>query len=282
MAEATKPRRQGKEKERPRTAPLPGADFPAGGSGEGGLECGVWLRFSCLLLAGLLLASCAGVAPGNDSGFNARVLAAMRTMPAGGGYDGSDATKNLLPQACGRSGEAIRVDPRRARPSFCSGATYLVLLKALGTGPEVLLPVIDHRDGHGVFGRWNANGPGCAKLVADLGAGRNFTSWDEARPGDFLKIWWTDAIGGREQGHHVVYLGHDRESVRFWSSNQPGGYGVKSVPWSQCRRILFTRITRPERFSAAGRLPAADPWLAAMLREDFGWQEVIAKCRVDR
>jgi hypothetical protein len=201
-------------------------------------------------------------------------------MPRGGGYDGSDATKNLLPGACALENGRVRVDAGRARPSFCSGATYLVLLEALDAGSRELLPVIDHQDGHGVFGRWNANGPGCAKLVADLGAGRNFTSWDAARPGDFLKIWWTDAIGGRERGHHVVYLGHDAESVRFWSSNQPGGYGTRTVPRSDCRRVLFTRITRPERFTAAKRLPAVDPWLASMLRDDFRWKDVVAKCRV--
>jgi hypothetical protein len=155
-----------------------------------------------------------------------------------------------------------------------------VLLKALGSGTEAMLPVMDHRDGHGVFGRWNANGPGAAKLVADLGAGVNFTSWDEARPGDFLKIWWTEAIGGRERGHLVVYLGHDAETVRFWSSNQPGGYGVKQVPRSSCRRVLFTRISRPERFRGAGALAGRDEWLERMLRDDFRWDEVVAKCRV--
>lgn len=228
----------------------------------------------------MLVSGCANSTAGQATDFNAKVLAAVRTMPKGGGYDGSDATKNLLPKACELSGGVIEVQADRARPSFCSGATYLVLLKALGRGPEELLPVVDHQDGHGVFGRWNANGPGSAKLVADLRAGRNFTSWDEARPGDFLKIWWTDRIGGRERGHLVVYLGHDAEKVRFWSSNQPGGYGTKSVPRSDCRRVLFTRITHPERFASAGKLPAVDPWLARMLRDDFSWAEVAAKCRV--
>lgn len=217
----------------------------------------------------------------NESpGFNAKVLATVRTMPSGGGYDGSDATKNLLHGACDLTDGKIRVNARHARPSFCSGATYLVLLEALGNGSEALLPEIDHQDGHGVFGRWNSNGPGAAKLVADLAAGRNFTSWDEAQPGDFLKIWWTEKIGGRERGHLVVYLGHDAKSVRFWSSNQPGGYGAKSAPRSDCQRVLFTRITRPERFAAANSLPAVDPWLSRMLREDFSWDEVLKKCRV--
>ncbi|WP_411828099.1 hypothetical protein [Luteolibacter sp. AS25] len=211
---------------------------------------------------------------------NTRVLSAVQSMPTGGGYDGSDATKNLLNGSCAWSGGLIRVDAGIAKPSFCSGATYLVLLKALGRGDAALLPEIDQKDGHGVFGRWNSNGPGAAKLVADLGAGINFTSWDEAIPGDFLKIWWTDKIGGRERGHLVVYLGHDTERVRFWSSNQPGGYGTKSVERGKCRRVLFTRITTPSKFSGARRLSESDPWLEKMLREDFRWEEVVEKCRV--
>ena len=240
------------------------------------------IRFLCLVIAGVLASGCATRAGSGGPGFNARVLAAVRSMPSGGGYDGSDATKNLLHGACGVSDGRIEVDAKRAMPSFCSGATYLVLIDALGSGTEALVPEIDHQDGHGVFGRWNSNGPGSAKLVADLRAGRNFTAWDEAEPGDFLKIWWTDAIGGRERGHLVVYLGHDDQRVRFWSSNQPGGYGTKSVPRSDCRRVLFTRITRPERFASAGSLPPVDPWLERMLREDFSWDEVAAKCRVGR
>ncbi len=233
------------------------------------------------LLLSALSIGCATTPIGAAPDFNTRTLAAIRTMPTGGGYDGSDPTKNLLHHACNISDGEIRVDANRAKPSFCSGATYLVLLKALGKGSEALLPETDQKDGHGVFGRWNSNGPGAAKLVADLGAGENFTSWEKARPGDFLKIWWTEKIGGSERGHLVVYLGHDEKTVRFWSSNQPGGYGTKSVPRNDCNRVLFTRITRPERFAAAKNLPAADPWLARMLHDDFMWAEVLAKCRVD-
>jgi hypothetical protein len=229
-----------------------------------------------LFLAALSF-GCASTPAVDATDFNARILAAIRSMPTGGGYDGSDPTKNLLHAACRISDGEIRVNANRAKPSFCSGATYLVLIKALGNGPQTLLPEIDQKDGHGVFGRWNSNGPGAAKLVADLGAGKNFTSWDGAQPGDFLKIWWTEKIGGSERGHHVVYLGHDEKNVRFWSSNQPGGYGTKSVPRSDCKRVLFTRITRPEKFAAAKNLPAADPWLARMLHKDFTWAEVAAK-----
>lgn len=233
-----------------------------------------------LALLNWLAGGCAGTPTDDGGDFNARVLAAVRGMPGGGGYDASDAAKNRLPGACRIEGGRILTDARKAEPGFCSGATYLVLLKALGSGPRALLPVSDQADGHGVFGRWNANGPGCAKLVADLGAGVNFTDWDAARPGDFLKIWWTDAIGGRERGHHVVFLGRDGDRLRYWSSNQPGGYGVKTTPVAECRRVLFTRITAPQRFAAADRLPASDPWLERMLRNDFRWAEVAARCEV--
>lgn len=245
------------------------------------LNAGMPLKHAFIIFLAFLAAGCANVTPGQSApGFNSKILAAVRTMPTGGGYDGSDPTKNLLHGACGLLGGEIQVNPNRARPSFCSGATYLVLLKALGTGTETLLPEIDQKDGHGTFGRWNSNGPGAAKLVADLGAGKNFTSWDEAQPGDFLKIWWTDRIGGGERGHLVIYLGHNAGTVRYWSSNQPSGYGTKSVPRSDCKRILFTRITRPEKFAAADKLPAVDSWLSRMLREDFTWADVVAKCRV--
>ncbi len=234
-----------------------------------------------ILLSAALAVGCATTPVSVSHDFNPRILTAVKSMPTGGGYDGSDATKNLLHGACSMLNDGrILVDANRAKPSFCSGATYLLLLKAMDYDGEEMLPEIDQKDGHGVFGRWNSNGPGAAKLVADLGAGKNFTSWEDARPGDFLKIWWTDQIGGRERGHHVVYLGHDTETVRFWSSNQPGGYGTKSAPRRECRRVLFTRITNPEKFAAAKNLPAIDPWLAAMLREDFTWADVAAKCRV--
>jgi len=234
-----------------------------------------------IFLSAALAVGCATPPVTVSPDFNTRILAAVKSMPSGGGYDGNDATKNLLRGACSMLNDGrILVDANRAKPSFCSGATYLVLLRAMDDDWEEMLPEIDQKDGHGVFGRWNANGPGAAKLVADLGAGKNFTSWEEARPGDFLKIWWTDEIGGRERGHHVIYLGHDAETVRYWSSNQPGGYGNKTAPRRDCRRVLFTRITNPEKFAAVKKLPASDPWLAAMLSEDFKWDNVAAKCRV--
>jgi len=210
-------------------------------------------------------------------------------MPAGGGYSGSDATKNLLCQACQvDSNGGFVFKPAAAKPSFCSGATYLVFLKALAAQSSlspaeaaqwIVKP--NQADGSGLFGRWNANGPGCAKLISDLNAGINFTSWEKARPGDFLKIWWTSAIGGKERGHHVVYLSHNANNITFWSSNLGTGYGTKTVSRSRCKRVIFTRITKPNQLRNASRLPATDPWLERMLRDDFTWSEVVKTCRVD-
>jgi len=137
------------------------------------------------------------------------------------------------------------------------------------------------KDGAGVWGRWNANGPGTARLFYELNVGRNFTSWNDARPGDFLKIFWRDAVGSNEHGHSVIFLGTEMkggmEFVRFWSSNQPGGFGEKSVAKSKIARALFSRLERPERFEGLASLPSIDPYLASLLARESSFAEA---CRL--
>jgi hypothetical protein len=237
-----------------------------------------------ILLALLLLA---GIARAAD--WNAAVLEAIRTMPAGGGYSATSEASARLRAAADLRGGALVVRPAIARPSYCSGATYLVLLKVVAqaqTGGAVsidaapLLPAMQ-RDGEGVWGRWNANGPGTARLFHELGLGKNFTGWEEARPGDFLKIFWRDAVGAHEHGHSVVYLGTEVqggvECVRFWSSNKPGGYGEKIVPKSKIARALFSRLEHPERLALAANLPRIDTYLASLLERDSSFAEA---CRL--
>ena len=252
-------------------------------------DAGMRLPLMFLPLAVLVLLSCSAPSQVGSTqiDFSKSTLAALREMPQGGGYSGSDATKNKLPLASSVSAEGLSFSTSVAQPSFCSGATYLVFLKTLQAtqklSPKTAQALVvkpNQTDGHGIFGRWNANGPGCAKLVTDLDCGINFTSWEKAQPGDFLKIWWTENIGGKERGHHVVYLGHDEQSLRFWSSNQPNGYGEKTIPRSDCKRILFTRITKPAAITKASQLPAKDPWLERMLKDDFTWNEVRQKCQI--
>ena len=62
--------------------------------------------------------------------------------------------------------------------------------------------------------------------------------------------------------------------VRFWSSNQPGGYGEKAVPISKIKWAIFSRITRPQNVAKISSLPASNKFLAEMLSKSFTVDEV--------
>jgi len=214
-----------------------------------------------------------------EPAWNEAIIGAIGSMPIGGGYaTGVDARDALMAAVAWEEGKpALR--PAKAQPSFCSGGTYLVFLVALAQeqragrvslSPEAwhALIVEGQADGAGVWGRWNANGPGTGRLFEETGAGRSFTELKDARRGDFMKIFWNDSIGAKERGHSVVFLGVDtdkgEEVVSFWSSNQPGGYGSKQVPRSKIKRMLFSRLEHPERLEEVLKLPAQDGFLAAL------------------
>lgn len=224
--------------------------------------------------------------------FNDVVLAQISSMPSGGGYATTREAHDRLAEAVNLGSDGVRIRAATAVPSYCSGATYLLLLRALGDAQRrgmVRLVSEDWRallpspmpDGFGAWGRWNANGPGAAGLIHELGAGKNFTDPSAARPGDFLKIFWTDAVGENERGHLVVFLGfEDPEGiphVRFWSSNKPAGYGEKSVPLSRVARMLFSRVTAPEAFSRVRSLPPSNPYLAGLLSRVSSFSEACRK-----
>lgn len=229
------------------------------------------------------------------SDFNGIVLDQIRTFPVGGGYAVTRDAHAALASAVSVAPDGVRIRPEQARPSYCSGATYLVLLRALGALQKrgelslslaqwselVPAPVAD---GTGIWGRWNANGPGAACLVYELGAGRSFTSFEEALPGDFLKLFWTDAVGRRERGHLVVFVGTETVDgvphVRFWSSNIPGGHGEKSIPVSKVARALFTRIETPAAFANVSKIPASSPYLASLLTRDSSFAEALKRCGI--
>lgn len=238
----------------------------------------------------LVLALLTGLAHAGD--WNSAVLEAVRSMPSGGGYSATTDASARLRASASALGDNLSVRPAVAQPSYCSGATFLVLLKVIAraqqTGAiqlqpsalEAVAPAMQ-RDGEGVWGRWNANGPGTARLFYELGLGPNFTDWSAARPGDFLKIFWRDAVGADEHGHSVVYLGTETrdgvEYVHFWSSNKPDGYGEKTVPKSKIVRALFSRLERPERLAMATALPHTDSYLASLLSRDSSFREA---CRM--
>jgi hypothetical protein len=224
---------------------------------------------------------------------NMLVLEAIRSMPSGGQYATNGFAKGKLIEAVRADERGLFLNPVAAQPSFCSGATYLVLLRTLeyvakrgGLGLDsatlTALTVKGERDGEGIWGRWNANGPGTARLFHELGLGRNFTDYSQARPGDFMKIFWTQEIGKAERGHSVIYLGTEmvdgKEQVRFWSSNKPGGYGVKSVPKTDVARAIFSRLEKPAAISKARALPALDRFLAGLLTQRSSMKEVERLC----
>jgi hypothetical protein len=139
------------------------------------------------------------------------------------------------------------------------------------------LMIQNQADGEGAWGRWNANGPGTARLFFETGAGRNFTEWEDAKPGDFLKIFWNDQIGAAEKGHSVIFLGlenqNGEEKVSYWSSNEPDGYSVKTIPRSKIRRAVFSRLETPNKLSGVLKMPQADPLLYSLSQQTVSPEE---------
>lgn len=226
--------------------------------------------------------------------YNGMILEAIKHMPAGGGYSANAAATGKLVEAATFRGDkdgGLGIKPEVAQPSYCSGATYLVFLKVidqlvqekqLPLTPEVLkmLEVRRQADGTGVWGRWNANGPGTARFFYEAGLGGSAPSLDRARPGDFLKIWWNEHVGKRERGHSVIFLGfaetpEGEEGVKFWSSNEPDGFGEKVVPLTKVKRALITRLEHPEALTRLTSLAPRDAFLARMLEKDCPEDEYL-------
>ncbi len=140
------------------------------------------------------------------------VIAAIDSFPEHGGYytggkpnaDFSTTTMQALNNAFQlRSADSRPTfNPQLAQPSFCSSATYAVLVKALlmwdsqsrvsreawgkikpyvGIVDEINIQGIGEDDGFGFWGRANANGPGIGVLVHELNAGYSITAFRGAK-----------------------------------------------------------------------------------------------------
>jgi hypothetical protein len=225
--------------------------------------------------------------------YNSLVLERIKQMPQGGRYSVSHFAKICLERSTHFESGKFFILPSAASPSFCSGATYLVFIRtieALRARGELHLDyptleqlmIRDQRDGEGIWGRWNANGPGTARLFHELGLGRNFDSFDQAKPGDFMKIFWSRQVGKNEHGHSTIFLGLenrlDGQHVRFWSSNIPSGYGEKSVPRSKIAYAIFSRLETPANLARINSAPFVDTYLASLLRSRSSISEACAKC----
>lgn len=248
---------------------------------------------TAIALSALCGAAPAGRAQLGSSPFNQLILEQISQMPTGGKYSASrTATLRLQSAAHFESGRFF-ILPAAASPSYCSGATYLVFLKTiealrergdLSLSDETLdrLMIRGQPDGAGVWGRWNANGPGTARLFYELGLGRNFDDFAAAQPGDFMKIFWSPEVGRQEHGHSVIYLGMEtkagRDYVRFWSSNIPLGYGERSVPRTKIVHAIFSRLYTPANLSRVDEVAKLDPYLASLERVRSSYPEAKEKC----
>jgi hypothetical protein len=227
--------------------------------------------------------------------YNSLILDQVNKMPSGGKYSVSHVAKIKLQSAAHFESGKFFVIPTKPYVSFCSGATYLVFIKTIeqlrDSGQLKLdyatlnqLIIRDQHDGEGVWGRWNANGPGTARLFYELGLGRNFTDFSEAQPGDFMKIFWNNNVGKRESGHSVIFLGTsqhpDGEYVRFWSSNIGMGYGEKEVPRTKIANVIFSRLETPANLVRINNAPVTDSYLGSLLRKSSNFAEVRQKCGI--
>jgi hypothetical protein len=232
----------------------------------------------------------AQIAPGR---YNELILEQIRQMPQGGRYSASRVATIRLQSAAHFESGKFFILPDAASPSYCSGATYLVFMKTIealrarGTlnldyATLERLMIRGQRDGESIWGRWNANGPGTARLFHEMDLGQNFDDFAEAQPGDFMKIFWSPEVGRGEHGHSVIYLGMEKkfgiDYVRFWSSNIPTGYGEKSVPRSKVVHAIFSRLDAPENLSRAVNTPEVDKYLASLVSTRSSYQEAKAKC----
>jgi hypothetical protein len=224
---------------------------------------------------------------------NGLVLDQVKQMPSGGRYSVSHfATIKLQSAAHFESGKFFII-PAAPYPSFCSGATYIVFIKTIEAlrdrgQLELDFPTLnqliirDQHDGEGIWGRWNANGPGTARLFHELGLGRNFDKFEDARPGDFMKIFWSQQVGKSEHGHSTIFLGMENrlgvQYVRYWSSNIPLGYGEKSVPRNKIAYAIFSRLQTPANLSRINNAPLVDSYLASLLRKRSNFAEATRMC----
>jgi len=249
------------------------------------------LKLLMVLVALFLILLNADLSAKGGTDFNIKILQAVDEMPIGGNYAATKEANRNFASAIQIKGSNFIVTPELAKPSYCSSATYLVLLKAFSNTIDSIsdpvrkkdlirkLQVNGQADGYGIWGRWNSNGPCMAKLISDARIGRSFWTYEEAKPGDFLKIWWKDAIGRDEAGHSVVFLGftvnNDGEhGIEIWSSNKPNGYGKKFVPFSKVHHSLFTRCEVPENIEKLTDLPPVDEYLRQMLMRNTSVSEI--------
>jgi hypothetical protein len=172
------------------------------------------------------------------------VLAAVDSFPHNGGYfTGSVPTADFPVTAWRALNTAFVMHPADARPqfipskaqpSFCSIATYAVLVKALtmwdthgvisrnawlnmkpyvGIYDDIDTAGIGQDDGEGFWGRANANGPALGVLVHELKAGFSFTGYRGAKTEKY-----------KETPHERYMTDDEWRADPVWAKAVPGDF----------------------------------------------------------
>ncbi len=250
-------------------------------------------KFAMLTLGAFAL----WTAPALARDYNSYVLDAVRSLPEGGRYSKQEEATVALGRSIYTERGEISQNPLAASPVYCSGASYEAFIHVisrlqkeghLNLSEEAVTGLLVHMqpDGMDAWGRWNSNGPGTSRLFFELGLGTNYTSWKDARPGDFMKIFFNEHIGKLEHGHSVVYLGSlQKDGVdyfRYWSSDVPLGRGVHEIPKSKAIRVIFSRLQHPEALNNIPSMRKSDPYLASLLTTPSTLDKMLQKIGVKR
>ncbi len=197
------------------------------------------------------------------NGLNLTVLKAIdvvqqHALDGGGYFVGKDSlpTESPIGYDLAFCGQPLLKAPRTT--SYCSGATYAVLIETLNQLlPHALQQLAPHRfealrmqepdggrreDKIKAWGWWNADGFGCHFcLVQYLKMGCEIKP-DHLLPGDFVNISWKSGLG-----HSVVFLGwvevNNDKKILYWSSQRAtNGMADQLVSLQRIKEIKAVRL----------------------------------------
>ena len=241
-------------------------------------------KLRILFVLALVLTTTATSMAGNDNKVNEQwqqcILAAIDSFPQNGGYYTGGRPNELfkktawkgLHQAYQMTLADLRPVFRQelAQPSFCSSATYAVLIKALLLWDKnrqisreawlVMKPfvgIVDNlnpkgyfqSDGEGFWGRMNGNGPAIAVLVHEIKAGVNFTAFRGAKTNACKETPTEQYLSDDEWRNHPVWsqaVPGDFMKI-FWNRDDDSGAiigdnGVKGDLQEHGHSVIFLGI----------------------------------------
>jgi hypothetical protein len=205
-------------------------------------------------------------------------------------------------------GSKITTRFQGVKNGICSSATAMAFIAEISKlqtankirlAPQTLQALkLVGKDGVGFWGRWNADGPGTAVLFQEYGLGRNFQEMRNAKPGDFMKVFWNDRMGevpgnpkdpNNEHGHSVIFEGTEKINgemyVKYWSANSsstPGfpdatGFKLKYRKLSDIKHAIFSRLEHPENLDRLTRTetPKTNSFLSGLTQKSYSYSDGV-------